>query len=352
MKSKIAIGVDRGFGATKYYSDLIIGHIDSLVAPISKKRAIELIENNKNDKRVIVIKTSQDDYYLVGSYVSLAEPNYAERDLRRNRNSLNETILFVTGMGLATGELEEADVVVTTGLPTDDFDKLSKSYADNIKNNGEPYVFSIFREGREFKKSISILEVNIENQPKGTVIAAINEKLAQGEDWMELKSQKYGICDIGFNTTDLSMYVGKDIIKGENNNFSTFAMVQILSTIKKLVEDKYNCKKTEDDIINAIQSGFIKVKGKEVDCKNEILSGFEKNSKLLISEVSSKWEEYLDNLDEIILTGGPMEIPLLKDIIFKLFKEQTGWEVVKPNNAQYANAFGFYLISASIIQTF
>ena len=350
MTNRIAIGVDRGFGATKYYSDLINDDIESLVAPITKERALELIDNNKTDDSVIIIKNGEE-YFLVGSYVSLAEPKYAERDLKRNRNSLNESILFIAGMGLSTGDLEKAEVVVTTGLPTDDFDKLEKSYAKNIINDHEPYVFSIYRRGREYKKEIIVLDANIENQPKGTIISRMNEKLVQGENWLELKSQKFGICDIGFNTTDLSMYVGKDIIKGDNNNFSTFGMVQIVTTIKKLVEDKYNCKKTEDDILLAMRTNKIKVKGKVIDCSEEVKSGFETNGKLLVNEISSKWEEYLDTLDEIILTGGALENSLFKEILFNLFKNQTGWEVGKPNNAQFANAYGFYLISASILSS-
>lgn len=350
MINKVAIGVDRGFGATKYYSDLISGHVDSLVAPIDKSRALDLIKNNTNDDSVIIIKDINDNYFLVGSYVALVEPNYAERDLRRNRDSVNETILFITGMGLATGELEEVEVVVTTGLPTDDFDKLEKSYATSIVNDHNPYEFTIYRGGKTFNKSIVVSYANIENQPKGTVITTINEKLSNKETWATLKSQKFGICDIGFNTTDASMYVGKDIIKGEKNNFSTFAMVQILSSIKKLVEDKFNCKKSEDEILLAMQTNEVKVKGKIVDCKEEIQQGFEKNADLLVNEISSKWEEYLDTLDEIILTGGAIENAVFYNLLVGMFKKKTGWDVCKPNKAQYANAFGFYLISSSILQ--
>ena len=47
MKTKtVCVGIDRGFGVTKFYSDMASGQIDSLVAPISAARAKELIANN------------------------------------------------------------------------------------------------------------------------------------------------------------------------------------------------------------------------------------------------------------------------------------------------------------------
>lgn len=348
-KNRIAIGVDRGFGATKYYSDILSGHVDSLVAPITDKRAAELIVNNADDENVIIIKID-GEFYLIGSYVAKVEPSYAERDLRRSRDGVNETILFIAGMGLATGDVEEADLVVTTGLPTDDYDRLKESYEQKILNENKPYEFSIFRAGKEYKKSLRVIKTSIENQPKGTIITAINRKLADGADWNELKSRRFAICDIGFNTTDLSIYVGKDIVRGEKINFSTFAMVQIVATAKKFIEEAFNCKKTEDEILESLISGEVKIRGKMKDCSEQVKDAFIKNANLLVSEITSKWEVYLDSFDEMILTGGTLANCVFADILQSLFEEKCGWDVTVPENPQYANAFGFYLISASILQ--
>lgn len=348
-KNRIAIGVDRGFGATKYYSDILSGHVDSLVAPITDKRAAELIANNADDENVIIIKID-GEFYLIGSYVAKVEPSYAERDLRRSRDGVNETILFIAGMGLATGDVEEADLVVTTGLPTDDYDRLKESYEQKILNENKPYEFSIFRAGKEYKKSLRVIKTSIENQPKGTIITAINRKLADGVDWNELKSRRFAICDIGFNTTDLSIYVGKDIVRGEKINFSTFAMVQIVATAKKFIEEAFNCKKTEDEILESLISGEVKIRGKMKDCSEQVKDAFIKNANLLVSEITSKWEVYLDSFDEMILTGGTLANCVFADILQSLFEEKCGWDVTVPENPQYANAFGFYLISASILQ--
>lgn len=348
-KNRIAVGVDRGFGATKYYSDILSGHVDSLVAPVTEKRAAELIANNKDDDSVILIKIN-DEYYLIGSYVAKVEPSYAERDLRRSRDSINETILFIAGMGLATGDVEEAEVVVTTGLPTDDYDRLKESYEQKILNGDKPYEFSIFKNGKEYKKSLKVVKTSIENQPKGTIIATINKKLAEGISWNDLKSRRFAVCDIGFNTTDLSIYVGKDIVRGDKINFSTFAMVQIVATAKKMIEEAFDCKKTEDEILESLVTGEVKIRGKMKDCSEQVKEAFIKNANLLVSEITSKWEVYLDSFDEMILTGGTLANCVFADILQSLFEEKCGWNVTVPQNPQYANAFGFYLISASILQ--
>lgn len=346
-----AIGIDRGFGAVKYYGKGIKGFVDSLVAPINQERAKEIINNNINDENVIVIKYN-DQYYLVGSYVSSIEPNYAERDLKRDRNGINEQILFIVGMGLATEKEEEVNVIVTTGLPTDDYDKYHTEYKEKIENKHNPYVFSLFICGEEIKKSIKVLLANIENQPKGTIIANMNEKLKQKETWGNLNKRRVGVGDIGFNTTDLSMYVGKDIIKGDKNNFSTFAMAQILSDIKKDIEDNNKCQRLfEDDVLDAIITGEIKIRGKMVDCKKEVQENFEKKANLLVQEISSKWVNYLDSLDELILTGGVVENKYFLGKLSVLFEEKTGWIVSSPKEPRFANALGFYLISCSLMQS-
>lgn len=349
MRNIKAIGVDRGFGSTKFVSKYKVDFVDSLVAPISENRAKEIMSNNPNDEKLIILKDYDDKYYLIGEFVSLLEPSYAERDLRRNRNNENEIILFKAGMGLSVEETESVDVVVTTGLPTDDYETLKDKYIADIEQNHEPYIFTIFIGNREYPKNIVVRKANVENQPKGTIITMINQKLRNREDWQEIKNSKYGVADLGFNTTDLSMYVGKDIIVGENNNFSSFGMSKILTSIKKDIESAFKCKKSENDILEALTTYVIKVKGKTINCQEIVEKGFEKNAELLVREISSKWEEYLDSLDEIILTGGVVENDFFFEVLKGLFKQELEWDISKPTKSRFANANGFYLVSESIL---
>lgn len=347
-KNIICTGIDRGFGVTKFFSDYCQGSVDSLVAPIPAERAKELIANNKDDDNVIVLKRN-NDYFLIGGYVAKVEPQFAERDLRRKRDNTNESILFLAAMGLATENLEEANIIITTGLPTDDYERLKDSYTQSVLNNKQPYVFSILRNGKEIKKNITVVRANVENQPKGTIISVIDDKMNEGMTWSELKSRRFAICDIGFNTTDLSIYVGKDIVRGEKINYSTFAMVQIVSTCKKLIEEHFVCVKNEPEILEAMKTGEIKIKGKMVDCSEIVHQGFLKNAELLITELSSKWENYLDTFDEIILTGGSVSNEDFATILKDQIAEKCGWEVTVCKNPQFANAQGFYIISASLL---
>lgn len=347
-KNIICTGIDRGFGVTKYYSDYNHGGIDSLVAPIPESRAKELIANNKDDSEVIVLK-KDNNYFLIGSYVAKVEPQFAERDLRRKRDNTNENILFLTALGLATEDLEEANVIITTGLPTDDYIRLKESYSQSVLNNKQPYVFSILKNGKEFKKSITVVRANVENQPKGTIISVIEDKMEnEGMDWDELKTRRFAICDIGFNTTDLSIYVGKDMVRGEKINYSTFAMVQIVNTCKRLIEDHFVCVKNESEVLESMKTGEIKIKGKLMDCSEIIQEGFMKNAELLITELSSKWENYLDTFDEIILTGGALNNENFAAILKDQIAEKCGWETTVCKNPQYANAQGFFIISTSL----
>lgn len=344
----VSAGIDRGFGGSKYYSDLIQGgYVESMVAPISEERAKEIIANKKEDDEVIVFK-EEDLYFLVGKAVAQLEPSYAERDLSRGRDSINETVLFKVCMGLSTGDFEDSKLVIATGLPTDDLPKLKGFYKNKLLNEGKPYQFSIFKCGKEYKKNINVIKVTIENQPKGTVIAVLNKKLLEGAIMSEINARRFGICDMGYNTTDLSMYVGKDMVSGDKINFSTFATEQIVATAKKIIDATFETNKSEQEILDALKTHTIKKRGKDVDCTKEIKEAFETNAQLLLKEIRTKWQKYLDTLDEFIITGGTLENEIFAEILSNLFEQECGWGTVVPDNPQFANAFGFYLIAVSI----
>lgn len=345
------LGLDRGFGDTKYCSNLAKGSFNSLIAPVSQKRALDILSNNANNDKLLMLKYN-NQYYLAGDYVSLLEPNFAERDLSRERNNENESLLFMIGLGLATGSIEYSSLVLTTGLPTSDYEKMNEQYEKQIENGHNPYKFSIFKGNKEYPKDIIIKRANVENQPKGTIINVLNKSLRSAVldnlSWQKLCRKRYGVADIGFNTTDLSIYTGKDLVLGVNNNFSTFALAKILTDIQTAIENNHTCKKSQNDIIEALSTFKVKVKGVEVDCSKEIEEGFRLNINKLAKEIKSKWENYLDSLDEIILTGGILQNELFCSIAKESFKKELGWEVTIPENPQMSNAEGFLLISKSI----
>lgn len=348
-RQRIAVGMDRGFGGTKYESDLADGILESLVAEISFARAKEIFQNNQGDESVLVIEYL-DKCYLTGRYVAEVEPSSAERNLIRDRRDINETILFLVGLGLASGKVKNCDVVVTTGLPTDDYESIKEEYAKKIMNNDEPYVFTLYQGSEKYEKNIKVIAANIENQPKGTVISVIDKKLTEGMNWNNLKNRRFGINDFGYNTTDGSSYVGKDIVKGDKINFSTSAMAEIVATTKKLINNHFKTNKNENDILKAIETCEVKIKGEWVDCTSIIAQALEASGKQLVEQISSKWASVIDTFDELILSGGCVENKMFAEILTKLYKENTGWDITIPDNPRMANAHGFYLISASIMQ--
>jgi hypothetical protein len=344
-------GVDRGFGSTKYFSKENIGKISSLISKISKNEAKKIIENNCDDEDVIVAMY-KGEYFLIGKKVADIRPEDGSRDLRRSRDNKKEMILFLTALALASGDKQDSLVVVTTGLPTDDYDKYREDYKKEIYNDGEPHVIRLFFNGKSLNKSLKVKVVSVENQPKGTVITLMNNDAKRGKSWSEIRSKKIGICDIGFNTTDLSVYSGKDMISSSQSlNFSTKATHSIVKDVKKIVFDKYKADKNDEDIIKSLETGKIKYRGREIDVSKEIKDAFLKNAKDIVEKISSNWEGMLDTFDSICLTGGILENKDFALTLQELFKEKTGWTVSIARNPQYANVYGFYLISQSIINS-
>src|SRR6056297_2235735 len=343
-------GVDRGFGSTKYFSKENMGKISSLISKISKEEAKKIVENNCDDEDVIVV-IYEKECFLIGKKVADIRPEDGSRDLRRSRDNKKEMILFLTALALASGDKKDSLVVVTTGLPTNDYDKYREDYKKEIYNDGEPHVIRLFFNGKSLSKSLKVKVVSVENQPKGTVITLMNNDAKNGKSWSEIRSKKIGICDIGFNTTDLSVYSGKDMISNESLNFSTKATHSIIKDVQKIVFDKYKANKNDEDIIKSLETGKIKYRGKEIDVSKEIRDAFLKNAEDIVEKISSNWEGMLDTFDSICLTGGILENKAFSLILQELFKEKTGWTVSIARNPQYANVYGFYLISQSIINS-
>jgi plasmid segregation protein ParM len=344
----LAVGVDRGFGFTKYFSKENTGKFDSLISKISEDEAKKIIENNKNDENVIVVMY-EGEYFLVGKKVSQIRPEDGKRDLRRSRDNQKEMILFLTGLALSTGKDREAEVIVTTGLPTEDYDKYKKDYKKEILNDKKPHEIAIWNKGKGIKKKIKIEVVSIENQPKGSMINLMNENIKKGKTLQEIQDKKIAICDIGYNTTDLSVYSGKDMVSSQSLNFSIRATHSIIKDVQKIVFEKYNANKSDEDILRALETGKIKYRGREIDVSEEVKNAFLKNGEDIVEKISSSWEEKLDDFDEIYLTGGALENNVFALILQELFKEKTGWMVSVVKNPQQANVYGFYLISQSVV---
>jgi len=347
---KLGIGIDRGYGYTKFYSKKIRGKVPSLIVKISEEEAKEIIKNNSQDKEVIIVKY-EEKYSLIGKKVAQIRPKDAKRDLRRTRDNIKEKILFLTATAIATGKDEEIEVIVTTGLPTDDYNKRKQAYKKEIYNNGKAHEIELFIKGRSIKKKIKVVEISVENQPKGTIVNLINKKIREGKIWEDVKNEKVAVCDIGYNTTDLSVYVGKDIVGDESVNFSTKAMNTIIRDAQDSIYRKYGIEKDEEEVIEGLKTGKIKARGREIDISELVKDSFLRKAIEITDEILSNWEGMLDSFDEIYLTGGALENNALAIILQDLFEKKARWKVNVVKNPQIANVYGFFLISESIIQT-
>jgi hypothetical protein len=344
-----AFGVDRGFGDTKYFTLDKQGKFPSTITRISKEEAEEIIRNNADDGEVIVAYYKKE-YFLIGKKVPLLFPDQGKRNLQRTRqNNQKEKILFLTAVGLGFVEEEISDLVICSGLPTDDL-KHKESYEKEIYNNGEPDYITIYVKGKKHKKNIQVQNVTVQNQPKGTVIRLINERRSQGIGWDVLKDKKVGICDIGYNTTDISIYVGKDLMSTETTNFSTKAMHSIVLDFKEALFKKHNIEKDEEEVINALKTGKVISRGETIDISGLVEDVFLKSADDIVSEILSNWQSKIDSLEEIVITGGVLENSLFSSLLQELFHKKANWLVNISKDPAFSNVHGFYLIAQSMIK--
>lgn len=289
------VGIDVGFGFTKAYNGKNSVIFKSIIGDATDIQFHSVMGNESSTANLHI--TLDDKSYYLGSYAEL-QSNIREFTLDQEKLLENYfKILAVTAAGLCTDTT--APIQIVTGLPVGYLKRDSKRLKELI--TGVHYITFHYPEGKDVIKKIHIDKIQVIPQPIGSIFNLIFDEQGRIID-KQLAGQKLGVVDIGFKTTDFSIFDHLQYIERGSSTMDT-GISKCFSVIAGKLRQESNISIELFRMYKFIESGMVKIKGKEYNISNLKKRVYTHAAAAVVSDLNRLWENDWD-IDSIILSGG------------------------------------------------
>ncbi len=289
------VGIDVGFGFTKAYNGTNSIIFKSLIGDVTDIQFRSLLGDEASSSNLHI--TLEDKSYFIGSY---AELQSSIRESTLDQDKLLEDfvkILAITAAGLCTDT--SAPINVVSGLPVAYLKRDTKKFKEMIRGKHEITYHS--KDGKDVKKQVNIDQIYVIPQPIGSIFNLIFDDNGKIKD-RALATQKLGVVDIGFKTTDLSIFDHLQYIERGSSTMDT-GISKCFSVIANKLRQESNINIELYRMFKFIESGLIKIRGKEYNISNLKKRVYTHSAAAIASDLNRLWENDWD-IDSIILSGG------------------------------------------------
>lgn len=294
------IGIDVGFGFTKATTGKESTIFKSLLGDSNEIQFRSAFGDTSFTKNLHV--TIEDKTYFIGDY---AEQQSTVRQFTLDQDKLLSEfvkVLAITAAGLCSENDTSFNVV--SGLPVGYLNRDYKKFTNII--TGQHSVVFHTPNGEKVKKKIFINKVKMMPQPLGSVFNLImddNGKISNSE----MTQKKIGVVDIGFRTSDFTIIKNMQYVERGSSTMDT-GISKSFSVIANKLRKESGVNVEIYRLFNAVNTGMIKIKGKEYNITNLRDKVFSHSASSIANDINRLWAEDWD-IDNIVLTGGgSMEI--------------------------------------------
>ncbi|WDP86675.1 MAG: ParM/StbA family protein [Desulfobacter sp.] len=299
------VGIDVGFGFTKAYNgknSVIFKSLIGDAADIQFKSSLGDAQTTSN-----LHITLNDKTYFLGTY---AELQSSITEFTLDQDKLVEEfikILAIAAAGLCSET--KGPINVVTGLPVGYLKRDTRRLKEIIKGNHE----ITFHNQDEPDKTtrIHINKVHVIPQPVGSIFNLIFDNTGKITN-RALAASKLGVVDIGFKTTDFSIFDHLQYIERGSSTMDT-GISKCFSVIANKLRQESNINIELYRIFKFVESGMIKIKGKEYNITNLKKRVYIHAASAIAADLNRLWENDWD-IDSIILSGGG-SIPLAEYLV-------------------------------------
>ncbi len=289
------VGIDVGFGFTKAYNGKNSAIFKSLIGDATDIQFRSLLGDEDSTESLHI--TFEDKSYFLGTYAEL-QSNIREFTL--DQDKLLEDfvkILAVAAAGICTDS--SAPINVVSGLPVGYLKRDSKKLKEMIQGTHEITFHNT--DGKDVTKRIQIDKIHIIPQPIGSIFNLIFDDDGKIKD-KALATQKLGVVDIGFKTTDFSIFDHLQYIERGSSTMDT-GISKCFSVIANKLRQESNISIELFRMYKFIESGLVKIRGKEYNISNLKKRVYSHSASAIASDLNRLWENDWD-IDSIILSGG------------------------------------------------
>jgi len=289
------IGIDVGFGFTKAYNGKNQVIMKSIIGDAADIQFHSSIGDNSAAANLHI--TLNDKSYFLGDYAEL-QSNIRDYTLDQDKLIADFVkILAVAAAGICSDGKEPLHVV--SGLPVGFLRRDTKKFKDVLLGDHEITFHN--RGEKDITKTISIAQVHIIPQPIGSVFNLIFNDAGKIVN-KELSMQKLGVMDIGFKTTDFSIFDRLQYIERGSSTLDV-GISKCFTVISNKLKQESNINLELYRMFKFIDSGAIKIKGKEYNITNLKKRVYSHFSSAITSDLNRLWADDWD-LDSILLSGG------------------------------------------------
>ncbi len=289
------VGIDVGFGFTKAYNGKNSVIFKSLIGDAADIQFRASLGDASATSNLHI--TLNDKAYFLGSYAEL-QSNIPEFTL--DQEKLVEDfikILAITAAGICTDT--KGPINVVTGLPVGYLKRDTRRLKEMIKGMHEITFHT--HNGQDQTKRLNIDKVHVIPQPIGSIFNLIFDESGKITD-RALANSKLGVVDIGFKTTDFSIFDHLQYIERGSSTMDS-GISKCFSVIANKLRQESNINIELYRIFKFVEAGMIKIKGKEYNISNLKKRVYTHSASAIAEDLNRLWENDWD-IDSIILSGG------------------------------------------------
>jgi plasmid segregation protein ParM len=289
------IGIDVGFGFTKAYNGKNSVIFKSIIGDASDIQFHSAFANSSPFSNLHI--TLDEKSYFLGNYAEL-QSSIREFTLDQDRLLQNSfKVLAVAAAGLCTDTF--APIQVVSGLPVAYLKRDTKKLMEAIA--GVHQITFHQSDGKNIKKTINIDKITIIPQPIGSIFNLLFDENGKFIE-KSLATKKIGVVDVGFKTTDFSIFDQLQYIERGSTTMDT-GISKCFSLIAAKLRQESNINIELFKMFKFIESGTIKIRGKEYNISSLKKRIYAHTAAAIAADLSRLWENDWD-MDSIILTGG------------------------------------------------
>lgn len=289
------VGIDVGFGFTKAYNGKNSIIFKSLIGDATDIQFRSFLGEEESASNLHI--TLNDKSYFLGNYAE-QQSNIAEFTLDQEKLIENFVkILAITAAGICSDSTGPINVV--TGLPVGYLKRDSRRLKEMIQGIHEITYHNI--DGRDETKRVHIDKIIVIPQPIGSIFNLIFDEFGKIKD-KKLALQKLGVVDIGFKTTDFSIFDHLQYIERGSSTMDT-GISKCFSVFANKLRQESNVSIELYRIFKFVAAGMIKIKGKEYNITNLKKRVYTHAASAIAADLNRLWENDWD-IDSIILSGG------------------------------------------------
>ncbi|MFO7753956.1 MAG: ParM/StbA family protein [Desulfobacteraceae bacterium] len=289
------VGIDVGFGFTKAYNGTDSVIFKSIIGEAADIEFNSFLGDDSASSNLHV--TLNDKTYFLGNFAEL-QSNIRDFTLEQDK-FINDfvKILAVTAAGMCCSGDEPLNVV--SGLPVGFLKRDTRKFKEAVTGTHE---LTFHKEnGQDISKKITIAKIHMIPQPIGSIFNLIFDDTGKIAD-RNLAMQKLGVVDIGFKTTDFSIFDHLKYIQRGSSTMET-GISKCFSVIANKLRQESNIDIELFRMFKFVASGAIKIKGKEYNISNLKKRVYNHTASAISRDLNRLWEDDWD-IDSIILSGG------------------------------------------------